>query len=215
MSGRGFPWFLVLVTLAAAVGALVVWDVQGSFQRSRTRQLLKDVGLLSHLEPAIAKGAVYWQDGLSWVGTHTPRLYKQACEQFGPTLDAVWVQALASAAWAWDRAAPARDWLCKQGHPLLQWGDEWVPFCAATVLRAAHEAWATVGVGVSWLLTNLVTGAQLTLCLAHPETCSRVPGLRKKTAGPRVRTLQPRFQGYAVEAYRWLHDQVAQSPVAK
>ncbi|EEC12867.1 conserved hypothetical protein [Ixodes scapularis] len=213
MSGRGFPWFLVLVTLAAAVGALVVWDVQGSFQRSRTRQLLKDAGLLSHLEPAIAKGAVYWQDGLSWVGTHTPRLYKQACEQFGPTLDAVWVQALASAAWAWDRAAPARDWLCKQGHPLLQWGDEWVPFCAATVLRAAHEAWATVGVGVSWLLTNLVTGAQLTSAWLTQNVLTGAWSPEKLQG--HASDLAATFQGYAVEAYRWLHDQVAQSPVAK
>ncbi|KAG0417261.1 hypothetical protein HPB47_005762 [Ixodes persulcatus] len=213
MSGRGFPWFLVLVTLAAAVGALVVWDVQGSFQRSRTRQLLKDAGLLSHLEPAIAKGAVYWQDGLSWVGTQAPRLYKRSCEQFGPTLDAVWVQALASAAWAWDRAAPARDWLCKQGLPLLQWGDEWLPFCAATVLRAAHEAWATVGVGVSWLLTNLVTGAQLTSAWLTQNVLTGAWSPEKLQG--HASNLAATFQGYAVEAYRWLHDQVAQSPVAK
>ncbi|CAN8025177.1 unnamed protein product [Ixodes persulcatus] len=213
MSGRGFPWFLVLVTLAAAVGTLVVWDVQGSFQRSRTRQLLKDAGLLSHLEPAIAKGAVYWQDGLSWVGTQAPRLYKRTCEQFGPTLDAVWVQALASAAWAWDRAAPARDWLCKQGLPLLQWGDEWVPFCAATVLRAAHEAWATVGVGVSWLLTNLVTGAQLTSAWLTQNVLTGAWSPEKLQG--HASDLAATFQGYAVEAYRWLHDQVAQSPVAK
>ncbi|CAN7946311.1 unnamed protein product [Ixodes pacificus] len=213
MSGRGFPWFLVLVTLAAAVGALVVWDVQGSFQRSRTRQLLKDAGLLSHLEPAIAKGAVYWQDGLSWVGTQAPRLYKRACEQFGPTLDAVWVQALASAAWAWDRAAPARDWLCKQGLPLLQWGDEWVPFCAATVLRAAHEAWAIVGVGVSWLLTNLVTGAQLTAAWLTQNVLTGAWSPEKLQG--HASDLAATFQGYAVETYRWLHNQVAQSPVAK
>uniref|UniRef100_A0A131XQN2 Putative conserved plasma membrane protein n=1 Tax=Ixodes ricinus TaxID=34613 RepID=A0A131XQN2_IXORI len=213
MSGRGFPWFLVLVTLATAVGTLVVWDMQGSFQRSRTRQLLKDAGLLSHLEPAIAKGAVYWQDGLSWVGTQAPRLYKRACEQFGPTLDAAWVQALASAAWAWDRAAPARDWLCKQGLPLLQWGDEWVPFCAATVLRAAHEAWATVGVGVSWLLTNLVTGAQLTSAWLTQNVLTGAWSPEKLQG--HASDLAATFQGYAVEAYRWLHDQVAQSPVAK
>lgn len=213
MSGRGFPWFLVLVTLATAACALVLWDVQASFQRSRTRQLLKDAGLLNHVEPVLAKGVVYWQDGVSWVGTHAPRVYKQACEQFGPTLDSIWVQALDLAAWGWDQTAPVRDWLCKQGPPLLQWGDKWVPFCAATVLQGAHEVWATVGVGVSWLLTNLLTGAQLTSAwLTHNVlTGAWSP---EKLQG-HASELAATFQGYAVEAYRWLHDQVAQSPVAK
>lgn len=213
MSGRGFPWFLVLVTLATAACALVLWDVQDSFQRSRTRQLLKDAGLLNHVEPVLAKGAVYWQDGVSWVGTHAPRVYKQACDQFGPTLDSIWVQALDLAAWGWDQTAPVRDWLCKQGPPLLQWGDKWVPFCAATVLQGAHEVWATVGVGVSWLLTNLLTGAQLTSAwLTHNVlTGAWSP---EKLQG-HASELAATFQGYAVEAYRWLHDQVAQSPVAK